>query len=275
MAAHALDPDAAFRLVKAARHQAIKEARRDFHIFGPVVVQNAEGQPIEYAPLHRAWIAHVNYAWSRGMHAGIFSHFGSGKSSGFAVPLLSYLIGKDPQERIKIVCSGDAQAALRLQSTKTIMESPLYGEIFPGIIRGEKWNDHMMFVERAGHAIDPTIEARGVGTKATGARATTILFDDVDDIENTSTFEKRKKNKRLVEILWMSRLEPGGKVLWIATPWDLDDCSHHMMQRPDFVWLVQRVKADLSGYEQTVYNAGSDYLRETTENMVEMAGGQY
>lgn len=257
-------------MVRAARQLAILEARQHFHKFAPRVVLDDVGKPIEYVDLHLAWIAHVNYAWSRGLHAGIFSHFGSGKSSGFGCPLLSYLIGRNPQERIKIVCAGDAQAALRLQSVKNIIEAPIYGQIFPNVIRGEKWNDHMMFVERLGHAIDPTIEARGVGTKATGARATKIIFDDAVDIENSSTHEKRVKNTRLVETLWMSRLEPGGNVLWIATPWDLEDTSYKMRERPDFVWLEQRVKEDLSGYEQTVYNAGSDYVRETSANMAAM-----
>jgi len=270
MSAPAVGPDWG-RMIEARRQLVLKAARERFHRFGPTVVRDAaEGKPIEYSHLHLAWIAHVSYAWSRGLHAGIFSHFGSGKSSGFGVPLITYLVGRDPQERVKIVCSGDGHASQRLQSCRKIIESPAYGQVFPGVERGEKWNDHMLYAERVGHGIDPTLESRGVYSKGTGGRATTILFDDVVDIENCTTYEKRKRVKHQVETLWMSRLEPRGKVLWIATPWDLDDASYTMRSRGDFVWLEQRVKEDLTGYEQEVYNAGSDYRGEVAAMMADM-----
>jgi len=264
-----VDPD---RVVWAARQKLLLGARNDFHKFGPAVVRNDQGEPIRYAPIHLWWIAHINYAWSRGKHAGIFAPFGHGKSSALSCPLLAYLVGHNPQERIKIVCAGDSAAALRMQSVKQIMESPLYGHVFPEARRSKrgKWTDHMMVVERRGHAIDPTIEARGVLTKATGARATTILFDDIVDAENSTTPEKRAKNTRLTEVLWMSRLEPGGRALAIATPWDLEDTSYQLRARPDFCWLEQRVKEDLSGYEQDAHNVGLDYAAECSRNVAEM-----
>jgi hypothetical protein len=262
------------RLVWAARQKLLTGARNNFHKFTPLVVRDDQGAPIRYSHIHFQWIAHINYCWSRDLYAGIFAPFGHGKTSSLSVPLLAYLIGVDPQQRIKIICSGDNPSKLRMQAVKTIVETPIYGAVFPGIERGEKWNDHMMFVERRGHAVDPTIEARGVFTQGTGSRSTTLLFDDVVDIDNSSTHEKRIHVTKQVETLWISRLDdrPGrrARVLWIATPWDLEDASHAMRSRSDFCWLEQRVKEDLSGYESDVYNAGADYLAETTANIEEM-----
>jgi len=261
------------RMVWAQRERLVMAARERFSAFAPLVVRDADGNPIRYHPLHYHWIAHTSYAWARRLHAGIFSAFGHGKTSAFAVPLLAWIVGTNPQARIKIVCSGDEMARLRLEAVKNIIESPAYEMIFPGVLRGEKWNNHMAFVERAGHAIDPTIEARGVLTKATGARATHILFDDVVDIENSSNHQKRERLRRTVEKVWLSRLEPGGRVVWIATPWYLEDASQVMQQRQDFVWLTQPVRPDRTGYRQIVHNAGRDYQPEVEAYVAEMMEG--
>ena len=258
------------RFLWATREKLVRGAREHFHKFAPFVVRNEDGAPLRYHQVHLWWIAHINYAWSRGMHAGIFAPFGHGKTSGLSVPLVTYLTGLNPQERMKIVCSGDDAAKLRMQAAKNIIESDLYKLVFPNVVRGDKWTDHQMFVERVGHAVDPTIEARGVKTLGTGMRATAIVFDDVVDSENSTTEEKRNHTTWLVEMKWLSRLEPGARVLWIATPWDGDDASYKMRARPDFCWLEQRAKEDLSGYEQDAYNVGRDYASECAQDVIEM-----
>src|SRR5262249_33579099 len=138
----------------------------------------------------------------------LWAPFGHGKSAGLLVPLIAWLVGRDPQSRIKVVSAGDTNAAKRLGAAKQIMESPDYREVFPDVRRGHKWTDHEIFVRRAGSAIDPTLEARGVETNAVGQRADVILFDDVVNDMNSMEQQQRAKVKDRTHVKWLSRLDP-------------------------------------------------------------------
>lgn len=257
--------------IGAAKEQALRDARTNLHVFGQLLMTDGEGKPIAYHVMHLSWIAHVNYCWRRGLHAGIFAHFGSGKTS-VVVPLAAWLIGRNPQERIKLICAADVHAAQRVAAVRNVMESPGYRQIFPGVVAGDKWTDHMLYVERKGYAIDPTIEARGVHTAGAGGRATTILFDDVVDLQNSIDEAQRLRVKTAFHKVWMTRLEPPRRVLYVANPWDADDLSHNLRESIDWCWLEQRVDDGLTCYEQEVWNAGPDYQAEVDQNIAEMLG---
>lgn len=244
-----------------------RDARKHFHCFGPAVVRDKDDHPVEFDLLHLSWIAHLEYCWSRNQHAGIFT---TRSSSGFISLLASWLIGSDVQRHVKIVCANESHARLRMRIVKGIVTSPAYAEVFPGAVQGERWNDHTMFIEHTGQAIEPLVEAAGMSVKAAGGDITHLLFDSVVDAENSSSFERRESQKRMVDNLWMSRLSPGGKVLWIAAPINPDDTSYAMRSRPDFWWLEQRLRSDGEGYEQEVYGAPADYLEKTRGALLEM-----
>ncbi len=264
MSAPALsDLDQRYLRVGVALEKIRRRARDYFYAFGPTCVRDAGNIPIELAPIHLSWIAHVNYAWERGLHAGIFAPMGHGKSAGFAIPLAAWLIGRNPQVRIKIICAADNAAAERVSACKQLLESEAYKEIFPFVAPGKKWTDHVLFVDRAGAAIDPTLEGRGVFTKGVGGRANYLFFDDVCDLGNSSEFLQRERVKTFVTKQWMTRLDrldPGARALWIATPWSLADASYALRASPKWCWLEQRVEPGNGSYEQEVWNAGPDYL---------------
>lgn len=260
---------------EALIEKVIRGARDHFHLFAPLVVRDTKNVPIEYAPLHFSWVAHVNYAWGRGLDAGIFSHWGSGKSSGFAAPLIAWLIGRDPTIRIKIICAGDTFAAERVDLVRQILESPAYARVFPGIRPGGKWNEHMLIVGRHGHAADPTLEGRGVFSKGVGGRANYLFFDDVCDWNNSGEDKGRERVKSAISKVWMGRLEERGTrdhALWIATPWHLDDMSYALRASPSWCWLEQRVRPDKTALEQEVVNAGPDYAAFQAESIRAMLG---
>jgi hypothetical protein len=259
-----------------ARERAVRDARDTFHKFTPLVVLNASGAPIQYSTIHLSWIAHVNYCWEHGLHAGLFAPFGHGKSSAFGLPLLAWLIGRNTQERIKIVCAGDDHAAQRVGLVKMILESPSYRAVFPNVVPGGKWTDHMLFVERSGFAIDATLEARGVFTKGVGGRATTILFDDVCDLSNSGGTNNltRDRVKDFITKQWMSRLEPRTHVLYLATPWHADDASYFLQKQAGWCWLTQRISADFRSIEQEVQGAGADYASRVQQHIADMLAGQ-
>lgn len=251
------------RVVKAevARQKRIRAARDRLEVFIEECARDENGRPIQLAPIHRAWIWHIGYCWERGLYALILAPFGSGKSTTFAAPLAAWLVGKNVQARIQVVSNGDPIAKRRVASIRQILESPSYREIFPQVRRGPKWSDHELFVERDGHDPNPTLLARGVVTQGVGSRSDATIFDDVVDELNCADENRRNKIKSLVQNTWLSRLDQKeGRVLWIATPWHVDDATHMMMSDSRTCTLIQRVSADLLHYDQEVVNAGPDYL---------------
>jgi hypothetical protein len=81
-------------LAEAKYWERVRKARTDFPTFAEMVVKDDMGEAIEYAPMHLAWCWHLTYCWNRRLHCVILSPLRqSGKSSGFAVPLTTWLLG--------------------------------------------------------------------------------------------------------------------------------------------------------------------------------------
>lgn len=240
--------------------QNVKRARTYLPGFIELCARDEGGDPLVLDFIHLSWIFHVDYAWNHGKHALIMAPFGSGKSSCFAVPLAAWLLGCNPQERIKFVCNGDDFAKQRVAAAKDIIESPIYRDVFPHIRPGGKWSDHELFVKRKGGAHDPSIHARGIMTKGIGGRADRIIFDDICDQLNTEEPASRTKVKKFSTGTWMSRLDgTGARALMIATPWHPDDATHAFWSSNDWCALHQPVGPDKLVYEQSVTGAGPEY----------------
>jgi hypothetical protein len=172
----------------------------------------------------------------------IMAPFNSGKTSTMGIPICGYLIGQNPQIRIKIVCANDDMAKLRVASVKALIDSYAYKKVFPGIKRGQKWDTQDAFVDRQGFSTDPTIQARGVLTEGIGSKCDIMLMDDV--------------------CTWMSRLDGDeARALAFATAWSSDDYSNDLLNDRRWCTLVQRVQMpDLEHYEQEVHGQGlEDY----------------
>lgn len=250
----------------SAWQRTLRNARTDFSAFAPLVARDDKGDPIVYAPMHLAWVRHLSYCWSRGLHCAILAHFGSGKSSGFAVPLMAWLVGRDPNVRIKYVSHSDDLASRAIAGAKDLIQSPIYRAIFPHVRVGRKWTDHEAFVRRTGSALDPTLHAKGVDSKGVGGRADVVMFDDVVDEKNAESEDQRTKVKNRVHRTWMSRLaDPqASRVLWIATPWHVDDATMELQTMARWCTLIQRVNDDCSALDQEVVGAEMDYLTHGT-----------
>ena len=250
------------RRVRGLMSKAVSQfqrARVDLAAFIPLVCQDDHGTPLSLAPVHNAWLAHVDYCWRRKLKALILAPFGHGKSSSLLVPLAAYCIGRDPNTRIKVVTNDDDSASKRVATVGKILETPAYRSVFPGVRPGNRWTGHEVYVERTGQAIDPTIQARGIFTTGIGGRADVELFDDIVDQKNAANAIQRSRVMDLAEQTWLSRLEPDGNVLGIGTVWHNGDAYHHWMQQPGWCTLVQSVADDCLSIEQVVYGAGDDY----------------
>lgn len=248
---------------EAALIVSIRRARTSFSFFVEFVMRDNDGKALQLAPLHLAWHRHVDYCWSKGMHAGIMAPWGHGKTSGLIIPLTAYLLGKNPAERIKIICQDDESAQKRVGKFGVggvIKSNPAFRAVFPDVHMGKRETNHEFYLDR-GLSTDPnpSLQAHGVMTAGIGSRATTILFDDVVDQKNSLAPDQREKVKALVHGTWMSRLQPKGRCLWISTPWHLDDATHALMRKPGWCFLIQRVNESITGIEQEVVNAQDDY----------------
>ncbi len=213
------------RKAAAKLAQRLLKARTDFTTFVEVVVRNDHGDHLDLATFHRQWITHVDYCWQRGLHCLLIAPFGHGKTSSFAVPLIAWMMGRDPNTRAKIVTNEDGSATKRVGLAKSIIESASFRAVFPTCVKGDKWSEHELFLKRGGLAVDPSLQARGIFTKGIGGRADLVLFDDVVDQLNSADAEQRKKVLAIVEGTWLSRLEPDARVLYVGTPWHLDDAT--------------------------------------------------
>jgi hypothetical protein len=249
----------ALRKQFAAKVQRTVDARSDLGVFIQTVVQDDHGAPLELSDMHRAWLTHVTYCWQNNLKAIVLAHFGAGKSSTLAVPAVAWMLGHSPGLRAKVVTNDDANAVRRVSGISNIMESPIYSEIFPAFKKGTKWTDHELYVQRQGHALDPSVQARGVLTTGIGGRADLIVFDDVVDQRNSMDPGQRRKVAALIDGTWLSRLEPDAKVLYVATLWHLDDATHHLIDRRGWCTLKQSVSADCQSIEQEVFGAGDNY----------------
>lgn len=236
--------------------QRMKRAQMDFGVYVEMVCRDNLGNAIKLAPIHKAWIRHVNYCWDRGLRALILAPFGHGKSSSLAIPLCSWLMGRDISTRIKIITNDDPSASKRVGACKRTIESPAYRQVFPEVRRGDRWTEHELFLRRAGYStIDPTLHARGVFTTGIGSRADRMIFDDVVDQKNSMDPAQRKRVLDLVEGTWLNRLEPTGRVLAIGTAWHQGDAHHVLMERAGWCTLIHRVSKDCTSIEQEVIGA--------------------
>jgi hypothetical protein len=256
-----LDPAAAKEaMLAAARLElAAKMARKDFTDFVKMCVVDETGRPFALEPMHLAWHRHVTWCWRKGLHAGILAPWGHGKSAGLVVPLPAWLLGVNQNLRVKIVCSSTELARERVSSIKTLVTSPAYHEVFPVVRQGGAWKADEVTLERTGNASDPSLQAKGVFGIGVGKRADILIFDDVVDQRNSAEQLQRRKVREFVSQTWMGRLTPQGRALYIATPWNTDDATHHIMQRPGWCFLKHAVSEDANYVEQTVLGADHTY----------------
>jgi hypothetical protein len=239
-----------------------KHAASNFTTFVRLCTGDEAGNPFVLEPLHLQWHKHVAWCWKHDLHAGIMAHWSSGKSAGLVVPLPAWLIGRNPNLRIKVVCSSTELARERVEAVKTIISSPIYKRVFPHIRAGTSWKANEFTVERTGNSTDQTLQAKSVFGKGVGKRADVLIFDDVVDQLNAAEPAQRKKVREFVSNTWMGRLTPQGKVLYIGTPWNTDDATYHLMKRSRWCFLVQKVNEEVTCLEQEVHGAPLDYPRE-------------
>jgi len=246
------------KLIKTAieRKQQIELSRNDPNVFREYVIKDDRtGLPIIQNNIHKSWIKHIQHCKNIGKHCAILAPWGHGKSIQIAIAETLWIIGPNPALRVKIVNSSDTYATDRVKAIRTYIQfDKEYKQVFPGIERDidQEWTNHRIYLKRKGHAIDPTIEARGIMSTGVGGRADVIIFDDPVDEKSINSQLIRDNIRQQYKVAWMPRLVDDGFVYYICTRWHEDDLTKTIIESKRFSVLIQRISEDFEYIEEEV-----------------------
>lgn len=239
------------------RQPMIEKARHDVNAFIEYVLEDESAEPLKQGEIHTLFQDWIEEAWRNGVHAMIIAPWGQGKSIQ-CIGRIAYEIGRDPNIRIKLICANDATAIDRVVATAEILKSEKFSHVFPDcpIDNADQWSQKRITVGREGTSIDATLEANSILGSKMGGRADIIIYDDVVDYKNAVQDPAlRAKVKLAYKNSWMSRLEKGGRVIYIATLWHTFDLSSELLKKTNYAILKVRVSADLERLEVSTQNA--------------------
>lgn len=225
------------------------------------IILDENGAPLILADIHRSWHRHVDNCRAAGQWAGILAPWGHGKSEEMVIARTLCEIAHNPNLRIKILSSNDNIARKRVMAIKQRIQNPdsAFRELYPDIQPADDmpWNSTELYLKRCSESKDPTLDGRGVLASDMGSRADMLIFDDPVDLRNAIQQPVlRAKVKEAVRSGWLSRLEPTGFVIYIATVWHEDDLSMELLSNTRFNFLVQSIAEDFSCIECRYTNGG-------------------
>jgi hypothetical protein len=140
----------------------------------------------------------------------------SGKSTLLGL-LAAWLLYRDPEHRILVLAAEQALATKLSRFARRIVERHPFCAALRARGRASLWGDEAFTVMRKGIWRDPSLLARGIGGNITGAHADTVICDDVEVPNTTSTGLRRAwLRERLLEVEHI--LSPGGLQIFTGTP---------------------------------------------------------
>lgn len=261
--------------------KALRKARIDFKAFLEyVIMDESSGIPITLAQVQCQWINHIDFCWRHNLRAGILAPWGHGKTS-IMEGLILYLFGRDPTLRIKLVSDTEPHAMERVGKIKDyLQDSERYKQVFPNVhpSASRPWTEHKIFLERPTSARDASLSAMGITASAIGARLDVIIFDDINNEKNTITQPNTRKTIFENYKYAIARVEPGGKVVFIATRWHEEDVVGSIFadnkMRQQYGWLIQRINPDMTGIDcEFYYPEHLAPVKDRLSNLIEMWEG--
>lgn len=180
---------------------------------------------------------------------------GGGKSSCITIPMLPWLIARDPSLCGIILNVREEKAGYFARQAANILISDVYRKCFPSIEPSTRWGAGGYFLtpdQEAGFMgrIDPSIASYGVGGNITGAHVRAVIGDDLIN-EDTSKRpgEMLKAQSTMKEVL--NCLDPGGFLFVCATRWRYRDL-YEAMEAGTFQTFGGKFRVFKRGAERTV-----------------------
>lgn len=250
-------------------HRKLLKARSNFKDFCEYVIKDEEANAkIKLAEVQLSWINHIAFCKQNKLHALILAPMGHGKTQIVSVALPLYLLGKNLNARIKLVCLSDDSAKERLGSIRAyINDDTDYQKVFPKVQRdkGAEWSKHNLSICRDTYAKDPSLSVKGITAGGIGGRADFLLVDDIFDYRAAVTQPAtREQYVSTYNLVWLTRLVPGGLAVVICTRWHERDLAGEILSNPQmknqYGILIQAIKEDFTGIE--VRAIVPDHLKE-------------
>ncbi len=213
------------------KKQLINKARNDLFSFLNYVIE--EGIP--YGEPHRI----TSIALRNSNKVLVLLPKDHGKTTSVTIGYSAWMIGQNPNIRIKLVSYKDTKSWETVSAIESIIESERYREVFPNITPDpKKWSEKSFKVKCDRKSQDPTFAGYGVFSSSVGGHCEILIGDDVTDFSN-SILEAgtREKIKGIWKSVWLDLLQPGGQVIYIANVWHKDDLTQVIRDDPTYVKL--------------------------------------
>jgi len=155
----------------------------------------------------------------------------------------SWEIGRNPAIRIKIGSHNDGKAAAICSALRSLIEyNERFRLVFPWVKPGYPWSSHLLSVVADGRwdfkstcpglNKDPTVEAMGITSGITSARADLLILDDVCDWRNSVSQPKlRETVKSSFRSAWLNTLEEDGRCWILGTLWHEKDLLSEIVEQ--------------------------------------------
>jgi Terminase RNaseH-like domain len=225
--------------------------RRDVNTFIEYTTTDQDGNPVVQQGFHREW-HHLIDENESVLIGAPRSHGKSAQMCGRCV----WEIGNNCNIRIKILGAADEKAKELLSVVRVqIASNPRVREVFPELEIDTSLGDTQgkFFVKRNVIQRDPTCEASGVFATGAGGRADILLCDDVVDPQNAIINPAmRERVKTVMSETWFSLVAVSGKIIWICTPYHVDDASHAYKASSAWtVWWIPAIREEEVVDEET------------------------
>ena len=184
--------------------------------------------------MHKSWLRSV-MVYDRNLLVAPRCH---GKSSLMAIAVPCYMIGRNPNIRIKIIsCADDRAKDITFAVFRILKGNERYREVFPEVkLDNKRMSKQKIYIvrdQKHDAMKDATAESLGVTSAAEGSRADLLIMDDVVSKRNSKTPGLRQLVKEMYYNVHINLLDPmnHSKVIYIGTVWDIDDLTVELMDK--------------------------------------------
>jgi len=169
-----------------------------------------------------------------------------GKSVQVCIRVL-WELGRNPAQRVRIVCATDSLAAERGRFLRdAIQSSGRLRLVFPELRPGRPWEATGFTIARPAQIIGPSVAAVGVGASSTGTRADLLVCDDVVDVKALRSRADRERVRAYFHENLVNLLEPDGRLWNLFTPWHADDLNSQLKRNGEYALFRRAVGDDLT-----------------------------
>lgn len=164
---------------------------------------------------------------------------GHAKTTTWSVNWATWLIHRDPDIKIVIICKDQGLAIQILGAIKFRLTSPVYREMHMRFAPeggwkdpDNSWNQTAIYVQGRGSGEkDPTVQTLGINGRIYGARSDVVIGDDMVTLQNVNEHEKQR---HFIEQEVESRLDGHGLLLMLGTRVAPTDLYKVMREVEDF-----------------------------------------